>query len=71
MIMGIFTLIAACVALATGVLLLVSPESLIKLGKVFNQIFTFDDQILAYRKVYGTLFFLIGLYMIYVYFTIY
>jgi len=66
--MIIFTLIVAVIALLTGLLLLWAPDVLERLGNILNRDFTIDDVVFANRKIFGSLFFLIGLYLVYLYF---
>ncbi len=70
MLMIILLLILAGIIILCGLLLLVRPQILIRIGSVFNRVITgADTVVLTYRWLWGAIFLLIGAYLYYVGFT--
>lgn len=65
--MEILFLIATIIVLVFGILLLVSPQSLVKLNEFFNRVVTVDSTIMSRRFIFGTIVIIGGIYMLYIY----
>ncbi|MCH8011344.1 MAG: hypothetical protein IIA61_05270 [Candidatus Marinimicrobia bacterium] len=66
----ILLLILAGIIILSGLLLLLRPAVLIRIGSVFNRVVIITDTaILANRWLWGAIFLLIGAYIFYVTFT--
>jgi hypothetical protein len=62
---AIITLIISAIAFVTGVLLVLSPQVLIRAGEFFNRIYNLESVVYQRRKPFGILFVLGGLVLIY------
>ena len=66
----ILLLILAGIIILSGLLLLLRPAVLIRIGSVFNRVvINTDTAVLANRWLWGAIFLLIGAYIFYVTFT--
>jgi len=65
--MEILFLIATIIVLIFGILLLVSPQSLVKLNAFFNRVVAVDAAIMSRRLIFGAIVIIGGIYMVYIY----
>jgi len=65
--MEIVFLLAAIIVIISGILLLIAPQYLVKLSKSLNRVVAVEDTIVSRRFVFGTVFLIAGIYMLYVY----
>lgn len=59
------TLVIAFIAFITGLLLLISPQVLIRAGEFFNRIYNLESVVYAWRKPFGLIFILVGVILIF------
>ena len=65
--MEILFLVATIIVLIFGLLLLVSPQSLVKLNEFFNRVVAVDATIMSRRFFVGAIIIIGGIYMLYIY----
>jgi len=65
--MDIVILAIGIIALLTGVLLLLAPETLIKAGEVLNRVLATESIIYSRRVLFGILLVAAGIYLVYVF----
>ncbi|MCK4448688.1 MAG: hypothetical protein KAW56_16595 [Candidatus Marinimicrobia bacterium] len=69
--MSLFILIIGIIAFVVGVLIIIVPKWVLKVGEVFNRILTIDDLIFSRRFIFGILLILAGLYLIYTFIRVF
>lgn len=65
--MEILFLIATIIVLVFGILLLVSPQTIVKLNEYFNRVVAVDSSIMSRRFIFGAIILIGGIYMVYIY----
>ena len=65
--MEILFLLATIIVLIFSILLLVAPQSLLKLNEFFNRVVAIDSTIVSRRFIFGAIILICGIYMAYIY----
>ncbi len=65
--MDILFLISAIIVILGGLMLLIAPKVMIRIGEAFNRMSATDDIILLKRHVIGVLLLFMGFYLLYTY----
>ncbi|MEA3286752.1 MAG: hypothetical protein U9Q77_05190 [Candidatus Marinimicrobia bacterium] len=60
-----FTLVIAAIAMITGLLLILSPATLIKAGEFFNRAYDVESTVYTKRIMYGFLYIVVGIILLY------
>ena len=58
-------ILVGIIALLVGIMYLIAPGTLIKLGTLFNQIVSTDDKTMKYRISVGEVFIIVGLFFLF------
>jgi len=58
-------ILVGIIALLVGIMYLIAPGTLIKLGTLFNQIVSTDDKTMKYRISVGVVFIIVGLFFLF------
>ena len=58
-------ILVGIIALLMGIMYLVAPGALIKLGTLFNQIVSTDDKTMKYRISVGVVFIIVGFFFLF------
>ena len=58
-------ILVGIVALLVGIMYLIAPGTLIKLGTLFNQIVSTDDKTMKYRISVGVVFIIVGFFFLF------
>jgi hypothetical protein len=58
-------ILVGIIALLVGIMYLIAPGTLIKLGTLFNQIVSTDDKTMKYRISVGVVFIIVGFFFLF------